>query len=182
MNIRRYIDYAVKREIRRVFHRDSLSDLIGKLFKLCNENPAELGHVRPSLKVLNNIVENPKNYSLVDMQKNKVHFAKKIIQGLARVSANTIKNKLAQKLAKDIFNTVKNEHVTTGSEFTTSSERPYRTVAQQSLGKFIPGENNGLYYGQKLTQSEIQNAREISQRTRIPFEEVLKQVIMNKKG
>lgn len=180
MNVRRYIDYAVKREVKRVLFRDSLLQNINELIAICNKDEKNLGQARPSLKVLKNIVEQPKNMSLEKIEENKKHFAKNIIKAVSKGAASVF-GKLAENKAKQIFDLINKSSVVSGSSIPTSGDRPYRTVAQQSLGNYIPESEYKYGPPKNLTLQEKENARIISQKTGLPIDDVIRQMLKNKR-
>lgn len=191
MNIRRYIDYAVKREIRRVFHRDGALDIIKQINSLVLREPDNLGAsstVKQSLKVLTSMVESPNVTSPDKLIKNKIHFATLLSKAIGKV-ASTVFSAQAERLATSLVKLFNQEKQ---NAFGSSTPLYKLNPAEEEMRKNrITNYNNvsqreynlthstGDFQGKGKGLSFQERAKQISKQTGLPVNQVLKEILKN---
>lgn len=126
--IKRYIDVAVRRELRRIF-RDSIVDDLRRLWKEVELNSSELGQARPSLKILIDMYERPKNVSPDILGKNKVHFAKLVQKAIEKSPSRSASVAKAGVVIRNLIPQIERESSAKwvgGSDVPTSGPNPYK--------------------------------------------------------
>lgn len=141
--IKRYIDRAVRREIRRIVFRDALIADIRTLVDLVKDNES-LYKVHIPLRTLYMMFASPKPVDPQTLYKNRAHYAQLVLNELNRAPNFPGKNK-ALSIAKNVLSGIKTDydnHVLSGSKIPTSGDNPYRQgdYKQSQLSYNVPYE------------------------------------------
>lgn len=149
--IRRYIDTAVRREIRRLF-RDSILDDLRTLWRIVNQEADNLGQARPSLKILIDMYEHPKG-DVTTLMRNKLNFAKIAQKAIDKAKSPNAMAARAVVIIKNIISDIMKENAATtvnkGSNIPTSGANPYRAgeYKQYQLSYNVPSVQKEEYTG-----------------------------------